>query len=821
MPRGGSHAKKRKGIEQLPSQRKHFRFTEEGNMIDVSDHNHRNKDAVYSFPSPQRPMSDDSQMLTGFRKYWPRRLVWSFLRQLFRCSCIRAEEINSATSFVPTLLSPWKDSKIVSLKAEYSSLEDYQVAWTTLLLMETLESIRSYRCDASDDGVPGTRWQSRIDTRRDRIQGVVQSQRFSLSDGCPGKLLILRLQLAHNQELSDGDLLLISCSDGSQTTLGMVVAWDPDISVWTLDEERGSRYADVIVCEGTCPPDEGWLPRGSVRRGDELHMYFLANIITSVRECRAIDAITAIPSLAKIVNAVPDDTCATYPVEVPQRPKLMRECMWTAFLKEFNAKQVQAIECVCRASSTKPALDDMPVVLIQGPPGTGKTKTITGIIAAILEGAGRHPSLGPLPIQPGSSFGLPIQRHLLGVGPNKLRPYRTPSKILVCSPSNTAIDELIFRIKSCGILGGNGVLRRGEDVIVVRLGRRKSSETSSLQSFVDKSTLDNIVESQRSHFNSYYGESTNALRRCIIEEADIVCCTLSSVDSKGMIETLMGLDNFVFDCLIIDEATQAIEPSTLIPLKLCPRVIVLIGDPQQLRPTVLMQNRDLRSQYSMSLFERLMNRGFPVIRLQEQYRMHAAICQFPSQRYYDSSLLTAASIEARTPSPNFYTHPSGLFKPFVLHNVVGEETRKGSSLVNAAEVKYVLALYKRFRESYAKVENLEVGVICPYSAMRLELHQTFRSAFGSLDSITISTVDGFQGKEKDIIIFCCVRSRSSFENKDPQTIGFLGDRNRINVALTRAKYALWIVGDFEHLKRLDKEWESLVAHAKDTDSIVK
>ena len=787
--------------------------------MDVSNRKHHQAQH-YAFPYPARPMADEGKVLAGFRKYWPRRLVWSFLRELFRCSCNQPDHVRKDGSFMLALQSPWENSTISPLREEYSSLDDYQVAWTTLLLTETLESIRSYRPDLSDE-TASARWQNRIDTRRDRIQGVVQSQRFSLSDGSPGKLLILRLQLAQNQELSDGDLLLISCDNRSRTTLALVLGWDPDVSVWTLDEERGGRYADVIVCEGACPPDEGWLPRGAVRRGDELDMFFVANIITSVRECRAIDAITAIPPLARVVISSPDNSCATYPVEAPQRPKLMRECMWNAFLKEFNSRQVQAIECVCRASSTKSALEDMPVVLVQGPPGTGKTKTITGIIAAILEGAGRHPSLGPLPIQPGSSFGLPIQRHLLGVGPNRQRPYRTQSKILVCSPSNTAIDELIFRIKSCGILGGNGVLRKGEDVHVVRLGRRKGSETSIMQNVIDKSTLDVIVESQRSHFSSNYGESANALRRCIIEESDVVCCTLSSVDSKGMIETLMGLDNFVFDCLIIDEATQAIEPSTLIALKLCPRVVVLIGDPQQLRPTVVMQNRDLRDQYSVSLFERLMNRGFPVIRLQEQYRMHPAICKFPSQRYYNGSLLTASSVETRTPSPNFYKHSSGLFMPFVLHNVVGEETRKGSSLVNAAEVKYVLALYKRFRESYPKAENLEIGVICPYSAMRLELNQTFRSAFGSVDTITISTVDGFQGKEKDIIIFCCVRSRNKVESKDQQKIGFLGDRNRINVALTRAKHALWIVGDFEHLKKSDKEWESLVTYAKEADCIVK
>ena len=813
---------KRKGFEKHSSQRKHYRFTDEGDMIDVlyeKEHHPREVPALtYSFPGTMRPMVDDSRALSELRRYWPRQRVWRFLHQLFRCSCNRAEEISSVASFTPTLRAPWEDAIIRPLKEDYSSPEDYQIAWTTLLLIETLESVRSYRGDTADEML-STRCHTRIDTRRDRIHGFVQCQRFAVSDGGNGKLVILRLQLSNNRELLDGDLVLIFCCDGRQASLGMVLAWDPDISVWTHEEERGGQYADVIVCEGVSSSGEGWLSPGAVRRGDELHLYFIANIVTSIRECRAIDAVTCIPSLARIVTAAPDNSCAAFPAEVPQRPKLMRDSMWASLLRDFNARQVQAIECVCRASSTKPALGDMPVVLVQGPPGTGKTKTITGIIAAILEGAGRHSSLGPLPIQPGSSFGLPIQRHLLGIGPNKQRPYRTLSKILVCSPSNTAIDELIYRIKTCGILGANGEYRKGEDTYVVRLGRRKGSETSNLQNVVDRCTLDVIVESQRSHFSSYYGESTNALRRCIIEEADVVCCTLSSVDSKGMIETLMGLDSFVFDCLVIDEATQAIEPSTLIPLKLCPRVVVLIGDPQQLRPTVLMQNRELRDQYSTSLFERLMNRGFPVIQLQEQYRMHPSICRFPSQRYYNGSLLTATSIETRIPSPNFYEHRSGLFKPFVLHNVVGEETRKGNSLLNAAEVKYVMALYKRFRDSYSKSENFEVGLICPYSAMRLELHQTFRSTFGNMDSITISTIDGFQGKEKDIIIFCCVRSRSKSESKD-QTIGFLGDRNRINVALTRAKYALWIVGDFEHLKKLDREWESLINHAMDTDSIV-
>lgn len=810
---------KRKGLEELAAKRKHIRFSEDGevisnNAIQVS---HDDPPPSYLFPISGKPIGDKTGSLISSRKYWPRNLTWQFLRELLRCSSNSLEDTHKP-KFTPALLPPWEGASIDPLPEGFTSVEDYQRAWATLLLVETLESVRNYR----SDGIEERRlsWFNRIDSQRDKVFGMVQSLRYSVGDGGRGELRVVRVLVQGNQELFDGDLVLLSCPAWTQTTLGVVLGWDPDVSLWTLEEERGSRYVDLIVCEGSDVRAKGWLPVGSIRKGDELHMYFLANIITSIRECRGIDAVASVPAMAVVVNPTPGPAFSAEAAEDPQRPKLMPERMWDAFQREFNAKQVQAIECTCRASYSKPAQEDMPFVLVQGPPGTGKTKTITGIIAAVLEGCGRHPALGPPPIIPGKCFGIPIERRFFGVGPNKQRPYRTLSKILVCSPSNTAIDELICRIKYQGIIGHDGQCRRGEDVYVVRLGRRKGSESAASNSAVDNCSLENLVETQKKSFTSFYGDSMNALRRCIIEEADVVCCTLSSVDSKGMIETLMGLDTFAFDCLIIDEATQAVESSTLIPLKLQPRVVVLIGDPCQLRPTVLMQNRRLREGYSQSLFERLMGNGFPVISLQEQYRMHPVICLYPSRRFYGNSLVNAPSMVKRSPPVNFYAHPSGKFKPFVLHSVAGEESFKGNSLVNKAEVTYAIALYKTFLKEYGNAKSLELGVICPYSAMRQELHQAFSSSFGSLSPITVSTIDGFQGKEKDVVIFCCVRARSTGNCKE-KGIGFLSDRNRINVALTRAKYALWILGDFEHLQKNDREWEALVSHARETNCFIE
>ena len=193
--------------------------------------------------------------------------------------------------------------------------------------------------------------------------------------------------------------------------------------------------------------------------------------------------------------------------------------------------------------------------------------------------------------------------------------------------------------------------------------------------------------------------------------------------------------------------------------------------------------------------------------------MHPSISAFPSAHFYGGRLRDAAAVCSR-PARDFHAHPSGRFGPWVLHQLSGGTASRGSSLLNPAEAAYALQLYCALLRAYPAAASLEVGVVTPYAAMRDELRRVFAEGLGAAGSrrVAIATVDAFQGQEKDVVIFCCVRATPR-GGGSRAGVGFVGDRNRINVALTRARASLWIVGDFEFLAR-SPDWSALWDHAR-------
>lgn len=328
------------------------------------------------------------------------------------------------------------------------------------------------------------------------------------------------------------------------------------------------------------------------------------------------------------------------------------------------------------------------------------------------------------------------------------RPHRSAVKLLICAPSNAAVDEVILRIKRYGIIGTDG--RRRSDIRVVRVGRggrkdRMSGLDVAAAAVVDACGLEALVERGRVTFTgSEYGSSVSDLKLCILEEADVICCTLSAAGGATLTGAALRSSHFAFDALIVDEATQALELDVLIPLRLRPRLVVLVGDPCQLRPTVL-SDRAARRGFGVSLFERLYRNGYPYIMLQQQYRMHANIAAYPSQHFYNNALITDAKVNAR-PAMNFHSDVSRRFEPLVLHHVSGREKSKGSSIMNAAEIAALLALYMQLMAKYPSARALEVGIVCAYTAMRDEVRRVFLAQLGSkgLDKVSIATIDGFQ-----------------------------------------------------------------------------
>ncbi|XP_071712086.1 uncharacterized protein [Rutidosis leptorrhynchoides] len=330
------------------------------------------------------------------------------------------------------------------------------------------------------------------------------------------------------------------------------------------------------------------------------------------------------------------------------------------------------------------------------------------------------------------------------------------------------------------------------------------------------------------------------LRKSILREAEIVITTLSgcggdlyTVCCESMLTHKFSpsSESSLFDAVVIDEAAQALEPATLIPLQLLKSKgskSIMVGDPKQLPATVL---SDVASKYlyQCSMFERLQKAGHPVIMLTKQYRMHPDICRFPSLHFYDGNLLNGDGMCSKD-KPYHKTRGLG---PYLFFDIVdGQELhgKNSGSLYNECEVDAAVQLLTFFRKSYPlEFVGGRIGIITPYRSQLSLLHSRFSAAFGSciMDEMELNTVDGFQGREVDILVVSTVRAAaaaSSEKNKNnssrsSSSIGFVSDVRRMNVALTRAKHSLWILGNATTLQA-NKNWGALVNDAKDRNLVL-
>lgn len=269
------------------------------------------------------------------------------------------------------------------------------------------------------------------------------------------------------------------------------------------------------------------------------------------------------------------------------------------------------------------------------------------------------------------------------------------------------------------------------------------------------------------------------LIRKVIQKYDVICSTCVSIGHK-MYQCLK------FPFVIIDECTQSIEPGTLIPIMKGCKHLVLIGDHHQLAPTILSQKaRD--SGLDLSLFERLVLSGIQPHLLNVQYRMHPAISRFPSLQFYKGEIMDGLTKRERPWKNTFGLITKNFpisFYDLDLNLSKEEDSSNGTFKMNKGEVTVVSHLIHKLIEGGAK--ESEIGVISPYNGQVALLRQKLQGKYKDLE---IKTVDGFQGREKEIIVLSLVRS-----NKEKQ-VGFLNDWRRMNVSITRARRALFLVGN--------------------------
>ncbi|KAL6882577.1 hypothetical protein ACP4OV_011267 [Aristida adscensionis] len=267
------------------------------------------------------------------------------------------------------------------------------------------------------------------------------------------------------------------------------------------------------------------------------------------------------------------------------------------------------------------------------------------------------------------------------------------------------------------------------------------------------------------------------------------------------------------DMLVVDEAAQLKECETLIPMQLPGiRLAIFIGDECQL-PALVKSKMSETAGFGRSLFERLSSLGYSKHLLDVQYRMHPEISRFPVANFYESKISDGPNVVCKNYERRFL--PGKMFGPYSFINIDGghETTEKhGRSLKNTVEVAAVLWIVQRlFEESVFTGTRLSVGVVSPYNAQVRAIQEKLGKSYDMYDgfSVKVKSVDGFQGAEEDVIIISTVRSNGA------GSVGFLANLQRTNVALTRAKHCLWIVGNAATLFNSRSVWQKIVKDARD------
>ncbi|XP_072308707.1 3'-5' exoribonuclease HELZ2-like [Eucyclogobius newberryi] len=527
----------------------------------------------------------------------------------------------------------------------------------------------------------------------------------------------------------------------------------------------------------------------------------LPDIRKQTAVCNVPNACELVKSIA-LGQRIPREVSSRH---IPTRREVLKE------LPSLNDSQHKAVNMALNNNFT----------LIQGPPGTGKTVV-----------------------------GVYIVRNFLEMNKNNPRKLNADSKdkdkkqvILYCGPSNKSVDvvaEYMLRfgdsLKALRVYGKQvenldypfpeSVLQfstktrpdRSKDSlrkITLHHRIRQSTNPHSGEILTFDSRIKDAIKEGPPFTPSEVKEYKDLLikgRKYEFESHDIILCTCTQSSTPGLTRAVSARQ------ILIDECAMATEPEALIPLvSNNPEKIVLIGDHKQLRPIVI--NDSVRKLgMSKSLFERyytqLEKRS---VMLDTQYRMHEDICKFPSEEYYEGKLKTGVE------QPNSVLRVGQKIMPVVFGHIQGVTVRqvvntsKGNenSKANREETQKVVDIVQKLTAK-PKIEPEEIVVLSPYNAQVHEIKEALKGK--KLHKVHVNTITKSQGSEWRYVIISMVCSLPSEKiEPDPngswlsKHVGFVGDPNQINVAITRAKEGLCILGNMELLSR-SRSWKKLLDH---------
>lgn len=485
---------------------------------------------------------------------------------------------------------------------------------------------------------------------------------------------------------------------------------------------------------------------------------------------READALSDDPEKGRLVQVLTGKTAPAF-TDIPP----------ITLYEGLNPSQVAAVQKICSATD---------LAIVHGPPGTGKTTTLVTAIQAMIAADGEQ--------------------------------------ILVTAPSNAAVDLLSERLSAAGlrVLRAGNPAKVSETLLSLTLDQQLAGDNRMKE--VKKLRKQAGAYRDMAHkYKRQFGKAEREQRKALFDEARKITKDADQTEhyitndlvtrAQVITATLVGarhfsIRNLKFRTAVIDEAGQALEPACWIPV-LKAEKLVMAGDHFQLPPTIKSQSAAVAG-LNLTLMEKCVTL-YPeaVVLLEEQYRMHEQIMGFPSREFYGERLKAHASVAGHLLFPED--------KPLAFIDTAGcgfEEQQEGTRISNPEEAAFLFRhlglLLQELREKYTDDAFPSVAIISPYRqqvAVLRELLQHQPEWIARHKSISVNTIDSFQGQERDIVYISMTRSNAD------NTIGFLSETRRMNVAMTRARKKLVVIGDSATLSGLPF-YADFIGYAEETNA---
>ncbi|XP_060273521.1 protein ZGRF1 isoform X20 [Ovis aries] len=370
-----------------------------------------------------------------------------------------------------------------------------------------------------------------------------------------------------------------------------------------------------------------------------------------------------------------------------------------------------------------------------------------------------------------------------------------PWKLLISSSTNVAVDRVLLGLLSLGFekfVRVGSVRKIAKPVLPYSLYAGSENENEQLKE-LHALMKEDLTPVERVYVRKSIEQHKLGTNKTLLKQVRVVGVTCAACPFPCM-------NDLKFPVVVLDECSQITEPASLLPIARfeCEKLI-LVGDPKQLPPTIQGSDAAHENGLEQTLFDRLCLMGHKPILLRTQYRCHPTISAIANDLFYEGNLMNGISETERSPLLEWL--PTLCF-----YNVKGlEQIERGNSFHNVAEAAFTLKLIQSLIAS--GIAGSMIGVITLYKSQMYKLCHLLSAAdfdHPNVKAVQVSTVDAFQGAEKEIIILSCVRTRQ---------VGFIDSEKRMNVALTRGRRHLLIVGNLACLRK-NRLWGRVIQHCE-------